>query len=239
LFSLFCYFFPTVTMSTVRVRQHVNPLARKYQVAVPASDWRQRFARPEQPLHLDIGCARGDFPLAMAAAFPDWNFLGVEIRQPLVIEANQERERLGLTNLDYLSANITTSLDVCLPAGSLAAASIQFPDPWFKRRHQKRRVVQPELVQGLATCLQPGGWVLLQSDIEAVALEMRRRFRENPEFWEVTPEVAPSDTNAQGGRQANRLSDWLSQNPLPVPTERELHTQARDLPIYRAKFVRR
>jgi tRNA (guanine-N7-)-methyltransferase len=219
-------------MSTVRVRQHVNPLAQKYQAAVAPSDWRHLFANPQQPLHLDIGCARGDFPLQMAQALPDWNFLGIEIRHPLVIEANQTRAQLGLTNLAYLYANISTSLSACIPPGTLAAASIQFPDPWFKRRHQKRRVVQPQLVADLATCLQPGGWVLLQSDIEAVAQEMRRRFRQNPNFTEILPETTkPPITGGQEG-------GWLTSNPLPVATEREIQTQTRRLPVYRAKFMR-
>jgi tRNA (guanine-N7-)-methyltransferase len=230
-------------MSTVRVRQHVNPLARKYLAAVPPSDWRQLFAQPGQPLHLDIGCARGEFLLEMAKNVPHWNFLGVEIRHTLVIEANQTRDRLGLTNLDYISANITTSLNACLPAASLASVSIQFPDPWFKRRHQKRRVVQPALVQGLATCLNLGGWVLLQSDIEAVAVEMRQRFRENPAFVEVSEAIiaTANDAPAHGAHaygDAHPTTDWLSNNPLPVPTERELQTLARGLPVYRAKFVR-
>jgi tRNA (guanine-N7-)-methyltransferase len=212
-------------MSTVRVRQHVNPLAQKYQVTVVPSDWRQLFAHPNQPLHLDIGCARGEFPLQMAQAFPDWNFLGIEIRQPLVTLANQVRDQLGLTNLYYLPANINTSLSASLATGSLTAASIQFPDPWFKRRHQKRRVVQPELVADLATCLRSGGWVLLQSDIEALAREMRRRFRDNPQFTEIIDPAAEQDL-------------WLPSNPLTVPTERELHTQSQGLPVYRAKFLR-
>ena len=108
-----------------------------------------------------------------------------------------------------------------LPSGALQRISIQFPDPWFKKRHQKRRVVQPELVAELAEYLVPGGVVFLQSDIEAVEREMCDRFAEHPAFVR------------QGGEA------WLEQNPLAVPTEREQSTLNRGDAVYRAVFVRK
>lgn len=209
-------------MATVRVRQHVNPLSRKYQQPVAAPEWSKIFVDRTHPLHLDIGCGRGHFLLAMAQQQPDWNFLGLEIRQPLVAQANLWREELGLTNLHYLFCNVTTSLRpllASLPADSLQRVSIQFPDPWFKQRHQKRRVVQPELVADLATCLIEGGEVFLQSDIEIVARKMCDRFTENPAF--------------------SRLgSGWLETNPLAVPTEREQMVMERGDRVYRSMFIK-
>lgn len=157
----------------------------------------------------------------MAQLQTDWNFLGLEIREPLVDEANRLRDELGLTNLHYLFCNVNNSLQPLLsslPAGTLQHVTIQFPDPWFKKRHQKRRVVQPELVDDLASYLVPGGYVFLQSDIEAVAVEMRDRFAANPIFQ----------------RQGDDL--WLPENPLPVPTEREKATQVKGEPVYRILF---
>lgn len=75
-------------MPRVRVRQHVNPLSKKYQTPVSPPDWTQVYAQATQPLHLDIGCARGEFLLRMATLQPDWNFLGLEIRESLVEQAN-------------------------------------------------------------------------------------------------------------------------------------------------------
>ena len=209
-------------MKVVRVRQHVNPLSQKYQGPVGTPDWKQVYARPTQPLHLDIGCARGKFLLSMAQLKPDWNFLGVEIRQPLVERANQERDRLQLTNLHYLFCNINTSLAMLLSSGCLQAVTIQFPDPWFKRRHQKRRVVQPQLVADLALCLEPGGFLLIQSDVLAVAVDMCDRILAHPEFiLKGSPD------------------QWLLENPLPVPTERERSTLKQGKAVYRAWFWRR
>lgn len=210
-------------MATVRVRQHVNPLSRRYQQPVAAPEWSKIYANSTHPLHLDIGCGRGHFLLEMAQQEPGWNFLGLEIRKPLVGQANLWVEDLGLTNLHYIFCNVSNSLRpllASLPAGSLQRVSIQFPDPWFKQRHQKRRVVQPELVENLATYLAKDGTVLLQSDVEIVAKKMCDRFAENPAFF-------------------RQQAGWLENNPLPVATEREQMTLERGEMVYRAVFTKR
>ncbi|MBN3926677.1 tRNA (guanosine(46)-N7)-methyltransferase TrmB [Nostoc sp. NMS4] len=210
-------------MAAVRVRQHVNPLGKKYQTPASPQDWEKIYAKPNQPLHLDIGCAKGLFLLNMSKIEPNWNFLGLEIREPLVIEANKLRSEFGLTNLHYLFCNVNNSLRSLLsslPSGSLQRVTIQFPDPWFKTRHAKRRVVQPELVAELANYLAVGGLVFLQSDMEFVAVEMRDRFAANLAFQKVGAE------------------EWLAENPLSVPTEREIGTQKKGEAVYRALFVK-
>lgn len=210
-------------MPLVRVREHVNPLGRKYQNPVEPPDWERIYAYPDQPLHLDIGCARGKFIMQMAELEPTWNFLGLEIREPLVEQALLERDELGLRNLHYLFCNVSTSarsLFSSLKPGALQRVTIQFPDPWFKRKHQKRRVVQPEMIDELANYLVPGGMVFLQSDVLPVAQEMVKRFATHSAF------------ERQG-------TDWLEENPMPVPTERELMVRSFGDPVYRAMFLRR
>ena len=205
----------------VRVRQHVNPLAKKYQTPANPLEWEKIYSNPSQPLHLDIGCARGRFVLQMVQIETHWNFLGLEIREPLVDDANRLRGELGLTNLHYLFCNVNVSMRSLLsslPPGVLQRVSIQFPDPWFKHRHAKRRVVQPELVKELGEYLAPGGLVFLQSDIKFVTVEMCDRFAAHPSF-------------IREGK-----GEWLVENPLPVPTEREIATQNKGEPVYRALF---
>lgn len=211
-------------MAVVRVRQHVNPLSQKYQQPIAIPEWGKLYFSPLQPLHLDIGCARGQFLLAMAQQQPDWNFLGLEIREPLVAQANAWRDELGLTNLQYLFGNvnqIAAPLLTSLPPGVLQRISIQFPDPWFKKRHQKRRVVQPKLVAELVNGLAPNGVIFLQSDVEAVAIEMCDRFS-----------IHSALVRQQG-------ETWLPKNPLPIPTEREQSTLERGEPVYRAVFLKK
>ncbi|MFM7558469.1 tRNA (guanine(46)-N(7))-methyltransferase TrmB, partial [Cylindrospermopsis raciborskii] len=115
--------------------------------------------------------------------------------------------------------NVNNSLEPILsslPTGVLQRVTIQFPDPWFKSRHAKRRVVQPQLVSHLANYLVVGGEVFIQSDQHFLATQMCDRLQEHPAFNGV----------------------WLSENPL-VPTEREIATQNKGEPIYRALFVKR
>ncbi|MDY6807333.1 MAG: tRNA (guanosine(46)-N7)-methyltransferase TrmB [Cyanobacteriota bacterium] len=210
-------------MKRVRVRQHVNPLSSKYQQSVTFPDWNSVYANLDLPLHLDIGCGRGRFLWQVAQIESNWNFLGLEIREPLVIEANSWRDESALSNLHYLFCNVNISLPgllVSLPEGILKRVSILFPDPWFKNRHKRRRVVQPELVAELAKYMPAGGEVFLHSDVLEVAEEMRDRFSENPFF---NPQYS---------------DDWLSENLLPVCSERERSTLSRNEPVYRTVFVR-
>jgi len=206
----------------VRVRQHVNPLSSKFQQAIALPDWSQIYADLNRPILLDIGCARGRFLQQYAPIEPQWNFLGLEIREALVNDANQWREEQGLENLYFLFCNANISLtDILdsLPTGKLQQVAIQFPDPWFKKRHQKRRVVQPDLVETLAKFLPAGGEVFLQSDVLDVEVEMCDRFAENAAFQRTS-------------------TTWLAENPLPVATERELATLKKGEPVYRALFIR-
>ncbi len=210
-------------MNRVRVRQHVNPLSRKYQESLIIPGWEKVYIDINKPLHLDIGCGRGRFLLSMAQEQPEWNYLGLEIREALVEEANDCRDKMGLNNLHYLFGNANNCLSEILasfPHNVLQRVTIQFPDPWFKKRHQKRRVVQEKLLDDLAKYLVIGGEVLLQSDVENVAIDMRDRFDHHPDFQQQGDNI------------------WLSENPLPVPTERELATFAKGKPVYRALFMK-
>lgn len=208
-------------LASVRVRQHVNPLSEKYRKPVTPPNWAKIYADPTQPLLLDIGCGRGQFLLSMAQLKPEQNFLGIEIREPLVEQANWRRDELGVTNLHYLFCNVNTSLQKLLDSlaeGVLHEITVQFPDPWFKKRHARRRIVQPALVEVLASYLIEGGIVFLQSDVEAVMVEMCDRFQVHPSFSKQHKDM------------------WLSTNPLLVSTERENAVFFQGKSIYRALF---
>ncbi|MDJ0730172.1 MAG: tRNA (guanosine(46)-N7)-methyltransferase TrmB [Crocosphaera sp.] len=210
-------------MARVRVRQHVNPLSGKYRQPLTLPNWDTVYSCGDQPLHLDIGCGRGKFLLNMAPLYPNINFLGIEIREPLVIEANEQRDRLQLFNLHFLFCNININIEpllTSLPPKMLNCVTIQFPDPWFKRSHQKRRVVQPALVQAIADYLVDNGSVFLQSDIQEVAQEMEENFLANSCFKKQHQET------------------WLTENPFPIPTEREIATLNKNQPIYRLLLQR-
>lgn len=207
-------------MPRVRIHQHVNPLAPFYRQAPKPVDVSAIFSKPDHPLLLDIGCARGRFLLRMAKAEPSWNYLGIEIREPLVDEANRLAAETGLANLHYSFCNAMLWLDRLLedlPEGLLQMVTIQFPDPWFKKKHAKRRMVNEEMVETIARHLAPGGRVFIQTDIEFLAEEMFTLFHSDHRFREA--KAAP--------------------NPFPVKTEREKAVEDKGLPVYRKQFFLR
>ena len=207
------------------VRQHVNPLSRFFQQPRPLPAPAELFCAPDQPLHLDIGCARGRFLLALAQRQPERNHLGVEIRRALVEAAEADRQALGLGNLHVLFCNANVSLQDwlrALPTGLLERVSIQFPDPWFKKKHHKRRVLQPALLLALAEALGPGRELFIQSDVLAV----------------ITPMVQLIEASGGFDRPSEDGRPWRADNPLPVPTERETYVRGQGLPVYRVLYRR-
>ena len=204
-------------MPRVRVHQHVNPLSPYYRQDPLPVDLAAAFADPSLPLHLDIGCARGRFLLRMAKDRPDWNHLGVEIREPLVIEANRIAQESGLRNLHYTFCNAMLWLGRLLediPQGRLQVVTIQFPDPWFKKKHGKRRMVTPELVRTVVDNLAVGGSVFVQTDIEAFAIEIF-------DYFSADPRLKPT---------------MSASNPFPAKTEREIAVETKGHAVYRALF---
>lgn len=207
-------------MPRVRVHQHVNPLAPYFRFTPQPIEIEKVFANPDLPLLLDIGCARGRFLLKMAEIDKSQNFLGVEIREPLVTEGNRLAQEANLTNLHYEFCNAMLNLDrllANLPKGILRSVTIQFPDPWFKKKHAKRRMVNPHLVETVVEHLVKNGKIFVQTDIEFLAEEMFGLFRENEKLCEVE----------------------ISENPFPVKTEREKAVKDKELTIYRRLFERR
>jgi tRNA (guanine-N7-)-methyltransferase len=207
-------------MPRVRVHQHVNPLSPYYRQEPKPVDLVEVFADPRLPLHLDIGCARGRFLLKMAAERPGWNYMGVEIREPLVDEANRLAKEAGLENLHYVFCNAMLWLDRLLssvPDKILQTVTIQFPDPWFKNKHAKRRMVNRELVDMISRHLPSEAEVFVQTDISRLADEMFLQFRISDFYEERSVEL----------------------NPFPIKTERENAVEAKGLPIYRRLFVKK
>lgn len=204
-------------MPRVRVHQHVNPLAPYFRFTPKPLEFTEIFPKPDLPLHLDIGSARGRFLLKMAEIDKTKNYLGVEIREPLVIEANQLAKEAILTNLHYEFCNATMWLDRLLdnlPENILEIVTIQFPDPWYKKKHAKRRMVKDEMIEAIAKNLKLSGKVFVQTDVEFLSEEMFDLFRTNERFKEIK----------------------ISENPFLVKTEREKAVEDKDLPVYRTIF---
>lgn len=204
-------------MSRVRVHQHVNPLAKHYLFVSPPLDLTKLFQNPNLPVHLDVGSARGRFLLEMAQVEPNRNYIGLEIRKPLVIEANRIAKEKGLMNLHYEFTNILFSLRSLLqnfPKDILQVITIHFPDPWFKKRHAKRRMITDETASILAEFLAEGGKIFIQTDVDFLAEEMFEKFRKIKCLKETE----------------------VKTTPFPAKTEREKAVEAKGRQIYRTLF---
>jgi len=204
-------------MSRVRIHQHVNPLAPFFRFAPAPLELEKVFAAPNLPLHLDIGSARGRFLLRMAEINRNENFLGVEIREPLVAEANRLASEQNLTNLHYVFCNASHALDVFLenlPDDVLSTVTIQFPDPWYKKKHAKRRMLNEKIVETVVGHLVDAGRIFVQTDVDFLAEEMFAILRENSDLREIE----------------------IGENPFPVKTERENAVEEKSLPVYRRIF---
>ncbi len=132
----------------------------------------QRLFAADKPLYLEIGFGNGEQLIHLAQSNPEQHYLGLEVHRPGVGQLLLALEREQLHNVRVLCADAMLVLEQGLPAQSLAGVYLLFPDPWSKKRHHKRRIVQPPLVQHLARCVQPGGFVHLATDWEPYAAQM-------------------------------------------------------------------
>lgn len=121
---------------------------------------------------LEIGFGMGKSLVAMAKAAPDLNFIGIEVHKPGVGACLMEAEEHGVTNLRVYEHDAVEVLADCIPDGSLAKLQLFFPDPWHKKRHHKRRIVQLEFAESLRTKLKVGGIFHMATDWENYAEHM-------------------------------------------------------------------
>ncbi len=128
----------------------------------------------EAPVTLEIGFGNGDALLAMAEAAPENNFLGIEVHRPGVGHLLQEVARRSLENIRVSRDDAVEVLERQIPDASLDRVCLFFPDPWPKKRHHKRRIVQPDFVQLVRRKLKAGGEFHLATDWEDYAWHMRQ-----------------------------------------------------------------
>lgn len=202
-----------------RVRHHVNPFHLRLLDIAP-----ERLAAPvgrDEELQVELGCADAQFLFQLARRDPAGSYVGVEIREALVDDVNQRAAEEGLPNLRALFAHINIDLPRLFAGHRIGRFFINFPDPWFKRAHHNRRIVNPELAEQLVTLLVPGGEVFFQSDIWELAIAAM-------EVFETTPGLH------------NTMGEWsfMKKNPYPAISLREERVTERDLPVWRILYRR-
>jgi tRNA (guanine-N7-)-methyltransferase len=153
-------------------------------------DYDQAFARPA-PTVLEIGFGMGDATARIAAARPQDNFIGIEVHAPGVGALLQRIEEGGLTNLRLLQHDAVEVLRDMIAPGSLAGIHVYFPDPWHKKKHNKRRLIQAPFVRELAARLAPGGYLHCATDWQPYAEQMLQVLAAEPSLANCADGYAP------------------------------------------------
>jgi len=151
------------------MRQHVNPLSKNFNEIERIPSLIEMFDDSKLNLHLDIGCASGDFLFDLALVNTNWNYIGIEIRERLVKKAKLKVRDKQIKNLFFVfgnAHNILNNYHSKFLIKNLKSISFNFPDPWFKKRHYKRRVIQPEFINILSNSLQKGTLIFIKTDVK-------------------------------------------------------------------------
>ena len=200
-----------------RVRRHANPF--NCHTEVGRLDRDALFGRLA-PLEVELGPGSARFLFERARANPDTDFVGFEVRRPLVESAMVRRQREGPPNVAVLYANATDNLAIAEP-GIIRRFHVHFPDPWAKKRHWKRRMVQPGVVRAMAELLPIGGQIYAQSDVANLAAEMYAFF------------------SADGALKSLLDPTMRVDRPFVEQTDWERHHEEAGEPVYRMLFEKR
>ena len=153
----------------IKMRQHVNPLSKVFNDIEPIPPLKDIFNNITKPLHLDIGCGSGNFLIKLANDNKNWNYIGLEIREKLVSKSKLKLKDEFIDNLYFAFGNAEYLLEDCIgkfPADIVSSVSFNFPDPWFKKKHHKRRIIQPQLIYKISQLMANGGYISIKSDVE-------------------------------------------------------------------------
>lgn len=171
------------------------------------------FPRPA-PLEIDLGSGEGAFLLALATRHPERHFIGIERLLGRVRKVCRAAATAGLENVRLLRIENYYALKHILPLGSVSVAHVGFPDPWPKRYHQRRRLVQDDFMQALHPVLEPGGELRVKTDDEPYFQYMEKIF---------------------GRAQGYERLEWVDDPGYPL-TDFEQRFLSQGLPIYKARL---
>lgn len=150
------------------------------------------------PKILEIGFGMGETTAVIAQAHPQNDYLGIEVHTPGVGALFKQISETGLTNIRIIQHDAVEVLTHMLAPASLDGVHVFFPDPWPKKRHHKRRLLQPPLVALLASRLKPGGYLHAATDWEEYAQQILAVFTAEP-LLENTAPAAASNAHATAG----------------------------------------
>ena len=208
------------------MRQHVNPLSKNFHEIERIPSLSEMFGDPKLNLHLDIGCAAGEFLFDLALTNTNWNYLGIEIREKLVKTAKFKVLQREIKNLYFAfgnANNILNDVQSKFIIKNVKSISFNFPDPWFKKRHYKRRIIQPEFINLLSNRLQKGCFIFIKTDVKDLIDYMDFTISSNFSFKKIDKKDFDSSE---------------SFNPNRLLTNREKHVIVNELYIFERIYIK-
>ena len=176
--------------------------------------WDVAFGR-NAPLEVDLGCGRGRYALERAANFPGIDVVALESRRKWVHLIRQRAAKAGLKNIRAIQCDVARDLDMLFEPKSVRGFTIHHPDPWWKKRHRKRRLVRPELASRLVELLEPEGFIYFQTDVPDLAGEAKEIFGSLPELEQT--DAIELRAKVLGGIKSHREAKCLE---LGIPVSR-------------------
>jgi tRNA (guanine-N7-)-methyltransferase len=183
-------------------------------------DPRELVESSGRPIELEIGPGRGGFIFERLSADPTICLVGLEVRLKWASIVDRKLREAGHARRARVFAEDARAALPRFPEACLDAVFVHFPDPWWKKRHHKRLVLGPALLEQLSRTIRPGGQVFLQTDVEERALA-----------YEALLDAHPAFVPAPGGSRA-------SENPFRARSPRERRAIIDGLPIFRLHYVR-
>ena len=172
------------------------------------------------PIELDLGFGRGLSLLERAAAAPESRIIGIEVKTKLAYKVSERLRKRDLQKVKILCGDARDILKRAQPGRSVRRVAIHFPDPWWKKRHDKRRVIGEALLTELARLMAPGGELFIQTDVEHRAEQYLGALRATPGFSLVTE------------------SGYVDENPFQARSNREKRAVEDGLPVWRILAAR-
>ena len=208
------------------MRQHVNPLSKNFDEIEKIPSLIDMFDDSKLNLHIDIGCAAGEYLFDLALENTNWNYLGIEIREKLVNTAKLKVRDKEIRNLFFVfgnAFNILNDYHGRFLIKNLKSISFNFPDPWFKKRHHKRRVIQPEFINILSNLMKKGSIIYIKTDVKDLFEYMDCTILSNFNF----ERIEKKDFNYSE-----------SFNPNKVQTNREKYVLGSELEIFENIYIK-
>lgn len=175
----------------MRIRTHTNPF--NYFARMTPISFEEKFENHSGTIDFEVGFGRGLFIRDYAQQCPDRNTVGIEVRKNVVINLQQKIDKLSIKNVLLLHGNAQICLEDIILDDSIDRCFVFHPDPWFKKSHHKRRVINPKFLATLHPKMKKTGKLYISTDVALLWEEMQQTLTESglftpcedPEFWKT------------------------------------------------------